>query len=118
MKVNFTNNWEQCVYDRDVCRIIKDRGCSYHPSGYSVTPEEFEAMKGKTFYAIWGSDIPEDITFGCNEKVNPEVAYVFFRNEKGLHPIRVTYSRKTLANFARQERKFGHLRPENEPDNF
>ena len=117
MNIIYTDNINNCIYDRVTCRIIKAHGND--PAVlYNLSEEEYQKIKSGTYYAIYGEDIPDSITFGCNERCNPEVAYVFFRTEKGIHPVRVTYSRKTLANFARQERKFGHLRPENEPDNF
>ena len=76
---------------------------------------EEEARLPDEANAIFGEDItPEDMK-NIATPVNPEVAYIFFyRNDGRLQPVRATYSRKTLADFARAERKFGHLRPENE----
>jgi hypothetical protein len=103
MNVEFTNNFQQCVYDKDTCMRIKLRA----EIGDAADADT------STYYAIWGNDVPSDIEI--IGKCNDCTAYVFHRHENGKYvPVRATYSAKTLANFARAERKFGHLRPENE----
>lgn len=101
MNVEFTNNFQQCVYDKDTCMKIKMRA------------EIGADADSNTYYAIWGDDIPEGIELVS--RCNYCTAYVFFKHSNGKYsPVRATYSAKTLSNFARAERKFGHLRPENE----
>lgn len=106
MNVEFTNNFQRCIYDKETCSLIKYR---------AEIGDAADADKN-TYYAIWDDDIPDGIEL--IGKCNDCTAYVFHRHENGKYvPVRATYSAKTLANFARAERKFGHLRPENEPWN-
>jgi len=106
MNINFTNNIEECIYSKEIAVIIKNRDC--------LTDAE-EAKLPEEANAIYGEDISKEKTLSLATPINPEVAYMFYMRPDGLlQPVRATYSRKTLANFARAEKKFGHLRPENE----
>ena len=106
MKLYFTTDVDDCIYDKEIAVIIKNR---------DMLLDEEEAKLPNEAFAIYGEDItPKDMK-NIATPVNPEVAYIFFTRSDGrLQPVHVTYSRKTLANFARAEKKFGHLRPENE----
>ena len=107
MKVNFTNDIEKCIYSKEIAVIIKNRDCL-------ISDEE--AKLPKEANAIFGEDISPEETETLATPINPEVAYMFYMRPDGLlQPVRATYSRKTLADFARAEKRFGHLRPENEP---
>ena len=95
MKVEFTNDFNKCLYDKETCMKIKLRA-------------EIDYDDDNTYYAIWGDDIPSDIELigRCNDCT----AYVFHKHDNGKYvPVRATYSAKTLTNFARAEKKFGHL---------
>ena len=106
MNINFTNNIEECIYSKEIAVIIKNRDC--------LTDAE-EAKLPTEANAIYGEDISTEKALSLATPINPEVAYMFYMRPDGLlQPVRATYSRKTLANFARAEKKFGHLRPENE----
>lgn len=101
MKISLTKEFSKAIYDKETCHKIKYR--AEDPSG------------SDTFYAIWGDDVPSDIELVGKCKCNACTAYVFYKLPSGLYqPVRATYSAKTLANFAKAERKFGHLRPESE----
>lgn len=106
MTVEFTSDFRKCVYDKETCSRIK----------YRAEIGDAADADTRTYHAIWGDDIPDGIELigRCNDCT----AYVFHRHENGKYvPVRATYSAKTLANFARAEKKFGHLMPENEPLN-
>lgn len=106
MKINFTTNIFECIYSRDIATIIKNRDWLLH---------EEEAKLPAEATAIYGNDISHDDMKIIATPVNPEVAYIFFKRNDGLlQPVHVTYTRKTLNNFAKAEKRFGHLRPENE----
>lgn len=100
MKVEFTNNFQQTVYDKETCSLIKHRA--------EIGDAADADTSTCTYYAIWGDDVPPDIEI--IGKCNDCTAYVFHRHDNGKYvPVRATYSAKTLANFARAEKKFGHL---------
>lgn len=106
MNINFTNTLASTIYDKEIAYLIKNR---------DMLLAEEEARLPEEANAIYGEDISPEEAETIATPINPEVAYVFFKRADGkLQPVRATYSRKTLANFARAERKFGHLRPENE----
>lgn len=103
---NFTDNIKDCIYPKDIAVIIKNR---------DYLREEEESRLPEEANAIYGEDISPEEAETLATPINPEVAYMFYTRPDGLlQPVRATYSRKTLANFARAERKFGHLRPEND----
>lgn len=116
MNIKFTDKFENCIYPKALTLVIKERGqWGYTDGHYDVTEEEFNAALDGEYFAIWGDDIPKNIKLSGNAKCNDCSAYIFWAKDDGTYmPVRVTYSAKTLSNFARQERKFGHLRPENE----
>ena len=101
MKLNFDNNTiKNCVYERELCSLIKDRDIRL-----SSTIDNIGIIN-----SIYGCDIPENELGHIATPVNQEVAYIFYRRSDGLlQPVRTTYARKTLSNFERQKRKFGHL---------
>lgn len=105
MRVEFTNDFTKCIYTKETCLHIKRRA----EIGDDADRDE------NIYYAIWGDDVPSDIEFAGSNNVrcNECTAYTFYKHDNGKYvPVRATYSAKTLANFARAERKFGHLDPD------
>ena len=99
MKMNITKNFSDCIYPAAVAHKAANSG--------------FRSTDSTVYNAIWGEDVPNDVELagGCV----PGVAYIFKVAQSGKYvPLRVTFSRATIANFERGRKKFAHLDPETE----
>lgn len=115
MKITFTKNISSCIYRKEETMAVKDHEFGWSWPRYTeLSEEEFnEFIKGEIF-AIYGREVDiNNIDFSGSRVLDPDRAYIFYETPKGqLMPVGVTPSRKALADAARAERKFGHLRPE------
>lgn len=115
MKIKFTKNLSSCIYKKEEVMAVKDQEFGWSPNRYfDLTEEEFERIVNSEIFAIYGKDIDTNsINMSGLRTLDPDRGYVFYKTPKGqLMPVGVTPSRKALADAARAERKFGHLRPE------
>ena len=108
MRLLFSERIRDCIYPKNLCLLIKDRGDMGYPGMFGMSEDEYDRALTKCYHAIWGDDIPTNVKLANDEKLNECTAYTFYEDERGLHPVRATASAKTLANFERQKRKFWH----------
>lgn len=98
MKIIKTTNIDECIYDRAIAIAAKDRDIIQETDA----PNEVNAILGANVHD------PR-----VKQTLGPNTYYVFWLAASGaLVACHVTAREKTLRNFQRQERKFGHLRPE------
>lgn len=98
MKIIKTTNIDECIYDRAIAIAAKDRDIIQETDA----PNEVNAILGANVHD------PR-----VKQTLGPNTYYVFWLAASGaLVACHVTAREKTLRNFRRQERKFGHIRPE------
>lgn len=109
-KVKITDNISDVVYETRPLWSLKSYSSSYN--GHLVTYEEeqeFNKTMPKVIPVISGKRAEEVLpTLGYKlaGNLNENVYYIFYERNGKLYAIRMTYSAKTLANFAKAKRKF------------
>ena len=114
MNIKFRTNPYDCIYPRDVTRVIKDHW-GYIEGHYGmISEEEFNKLVDLTYYGIWGDRVPQEFLdkLAPNTRLNDCTAYCFYVEANGYHPVRVTASAKMIAERERARKRFAHLEPD------